>query len=166
MGKLKPKYTLEERTSKFLENFKSYKIKKKDYSNLKIDELKKLSPKVVDLILADSGKFGNKLFIKKKEVNVQIIKEYIQKRERKPGKSMDLNKENKILIKLLATKDASITDTINILNYFNKFKTNTQKYGFIYYILNNPEYNASDILKRIKMRGDNLENVDEMYKLK
>ena len=136
MGKIKPKYTLEERTSKFLENFKSYKIKKKDYSNLKIDEIKKLSPRVVDLILADLGKSGEKLFTKKKEINVKIIKEYIQKLERKPGKSIDLNTENKILIKLLATRDASITDTINILNYFSKLKTNTQKYGFIYYIKN------------------------------
>jgi|GEM_PF-3028273 len=166
MGKIKPRLTLEERTNRFLADFKSHQTKKNNVSNVKIDDLKKLSPKVVDLILADSGKHGDKLFTKKKEINVQIIKEYIQKNTKTARKSMELNTENKMLIKLLATRDATIIDTINILNYFNKFKTNAQKYGFIYYIKNNPKYNANDILKQIKTRADYFENIDEMYTLK
>ena len=67
---------------------------------------------------------------------------------------------------LLATKDATIIDAINILNYFNKFKTNTEKYKFIHLLLNHPEYNVNEILKQIKIRGDYLETVNKMYKIK
>ncbi|MEI8364286.1 MAG: hypothetical protein WCF78_02420 [archaeon] len=132
-------------------------------------DLNKMSPRIINLILLEAKKQYQirELSInnKEKKEEAPIKKEAIRKRiiQTKP---LELTKENIAMIELLATKDASIADAINVISYFNGFKTSAQKFGFIYYIKEHPSYKVIDIMKKLKMRVDYLENVENMLKRK
>jgi len=132
-------------------------------------DLNKMSPKIINLILLEAKKEyqTRELSInnKKQKEEVPVKKEITRKRiiQTKP---LEFTKENIAMIELLATKDASIADAINVISYFNGFKTSAQKFGFIYYIKEHPSYKIIDIMKKLKMRVDYLENVENMLKRK